>query len=94
MVSQAIAQVARPVRWASLGTSRRNDSSSAERRSGASARVSGTGAGGGEVGQQRHGQRVPAAQRDQVRPVRRYDAGVGEQLAALDVVEGVEAVHG
>ena len=42
MVSQAIAQVARPVRCASLGTSRRNDSSSAEMRSGASARVSGT----------------------------------------------------
>ena len=63
MVSQALAQVARPVRCASDGASRSNDSSSAEIRSGASARLRGHRAGPRDVGQQRHGQRVPAAQR-------------------------------
>ena len=51
-------------------------------------------AGGGQVGQQGHGQRMPAAQGQKVVPRRREDTGVGEQLPALVGVERVEAAHG
>jgi hypothetical protein len=49
--------------------------------------------GGGKVGQQGHGQRVPAAEHHQMRPDGRRHIGVGEQLTAFGRVETLEAMH-